>query len=72
LGRLVLPADLRHALGIRVGDVLTVDVEDGRLVMAKAQPACVFCGASSELRELAGKQACSRCVDALSGSDAAR
>ncbi len=72
LGRVVLPAELRHALGIREGDTLAIDVENDHLVMAKAQPACVFCGASADLRELAGKQACGRCVAALSGSDVAR
>ena len=72
LGRVVLPADLRHALNIREGDTLAVDAVEGRLVLTKAVPACVFCGASGDLRELAGKQACGPCVAVLSGSDAAR
>lgn len=70
LGRVVLPADLRHALGIREGDTLAIDAADGQLVMRKAEPSCVFCGSSAELRELAGKRVCAGCIAALSAADA--
>lgn len=72
LGRVVLPADLRHALGIREGDTLAIDVDGDHLVLAKARPACVFCGGGGELRELSGKQVCTPCVATLTGSDAVR
>jgi transcriptional pleiotropic regulator of transition state genes len=65
LGRVVLPADLRHALGIREGDVLDVGVEDGDLVLRRHDPMCVFCGARDALQEHAGKHACATCVNAL-------
>lgn len=66
LGRVVLPADLRHALGIREGDVLDVSVQDGHLLLSRHEPVCVFCGARDELREHAGRYACPACVNALS------
>jgi transcriptional pleiotropic regulator of transition state genes len=72
LGRVVLPADLRHALGIREGDTLAIDVDGDHLVLEKLRPACVFCGGGSELRELTGKQVCRECVAMLTGSDAGR
>jgi transcriptional pleiotropic regulator of transition state genes len=72
LGRVVLPADLRHALGIREGDTLAIDVSGSSLVMTKATPVCVFCGSAADLRELSGKQACVGCVSTLSAPDAAR
>lgn len=65
LGRVVLPADLRHALGIREGDVMDVAVEDGHLVLSRHEPRCVFCGARDRLTEHAGKYACAVCVSAL-------
>jgi AbrB family transcriptional regulator, transcriptional pleiotropic regulator of transition state genes len=65
LGRVVLPADLRHALGIREGDVLDVTVHDGHLVLTRHEPMCVFCGARDALREHAGRHACPACVTAL-------
>jgi transcriptional pleiotropic regulator of transition state genes len=39
LGRMVLPGDLREQLGIQEGDLLDVQVERGRLVLTKAEPA---------------------------------
>jgi transcriptional pleiotropic regulator of transition state genes len=65
LGRVVLPADLRHALGIREGDVLDVSVHDGKLVLTRHEPMCVFCGSRETLREHAGRHACEVCVSAL-------
>ena len=65
LGRVVLPADLRHALGIREGDVLDVTVHDGNLVLTRHEPMCVFCGARDTLRERGGRHACATCVSAL-------
>ena len=65
LGRVVLPADLRHSLGIREGDVLDVTVEDGHLVLSRHEPLCVFCGSRDGLKEHAGRHVCSRCVSAL-------
>ena len=65
LGRVVLPADLRHALGIREGDVLDISVQDGNLVLSRHEPTCVFCGARNDLREHAGRSACPACVSAL-------
>ncbi|MBM3670836.1 MAG: AbrB/MazE/SpoVT family DNA-binding domain-containing protein [Actinobacteria bacterium] len=65
LGRVVLPADLRHALGIREGDVLDVAVNDGQLVLSRHEPKCVFCGTRDDLRERSGRHACGACVSAL-------
>lgn len=36
-GRLVIPAPIRKALGLRRGDVLTARVEDERLVLEKRE-----------------------------------
>jgi transcriptional pleiotropic regulator of transition state genes len=65
LGRVVLPADLRHALDIREGDTLDVAIEEGHLVLSKHDPACVFCGTRAELVEHAGRHACATCVSQL-------
>ncbi len=65
LGRVVLPADLRHALGIREGDVLDVSVHDGNLVLSRHEPMCVFCGGRDDLRKHVGRSVCPACVSAL-------
>lgn len=36
-GRLVIPASLRRQLGIKPGDRLVAHIEDGRLVLEKAE-----------------------------------
>jgi AbrB family transcriptional regulator, transcriptional pleiotropic regulator of transition state genes len=65
LGRVVLPADLRHALGIREGDELDVGVDGSRLVLSKTVPGCVFCASRIELVEFSGKHVCRACLSAL-------
>ncbi|MGH8992236.1 MAG: AbrB/MazE/SpoVT family DNA-binding domain-containing protein [Acidimicrobiia bacterium] len=35
-GTITLPSEIRRALGLREGDVLTVSVQDGRIVLAPA------------------------------------
>jgi AbrB family transcriptional regulator, transcriptional pleiotropic regulator of transition state genes len=65
LGRVVLPADLRHSLGIREGDILDVSMEDGNLVLRRHVAVCVFCGTGDALREHSGKHACPQCINAL-------
>jgi AbrB family looped-hinge helix DNA binding protein len=36
-GRLVIPAELRHRLGLNAGDRLVAHIEEGRLVFEKAE-----------------------------------
>jgi AbrB family looped-hinge helix DNA binding protein len=36
-GRLVIPAELRHQLGLNTGDRLVAHIEEGRLVLEKAE-----------------------------------
>lgn len=35
-GTITLPSEIRRALGLREGDVLTVSVQDGRIVLSPA------------------------------------
>lgn len=68
LGRIVVPAELRRILEIRVGDLLDIRVEDGRVVLAKVEQACVFCSSVEALRPHHEKLVCGSCVDRLTGS----
>jgi transcriptional pleiotropic regulator of transition state genes len=65
LGRVVVPVELRRTLGLEVGDLLDIRVEQGRLVLAKLLPACVLCGSAERLRERHGRHVCLDCVEAL-------
>ncbi|MDQ1468513.1 MAG: AbrB family transcriptional regulator, transcriptional pleiotropic regulator of transition state [Actinomycetota bacterium] len=72
LGRIVVPAELRRILEIRVGDLLDIRVEDGHVVLAKVENDCVFCGAADSLHPYHEKLVCNSCVDRLVGSYGAR
>jgi transcriptional pleiotropic regulator of transition state genes len=67
LGRIVVPAELRRILEIRVGDLLDIRVEGGRVVLAKVEKACVFCGSPDSLRAYHEKRVCDSCVESLTG-----
>jgi len=65
LGRVVVPAELRKALGIRHGDLIETRLENGRVVIRKFEPDCTFCGGVVNLVELRDKHVCNECVRAL-------
>ena len=43
LGRIVLPVELRHTLGLEEKDPLEIFVEDNQIILKKYQPSCIFC-----------------------------
>ena len=44
LGRIVLPVEVRRAMGIQVGTELEILVENRRIVLEKMENCCIFCG----------------------------
>lgn len=66
LGRIVLPIELRKALDINEKtDSLEIYVEDGRIILEKLQPKCIFCGSTEGLKEFKGKKVCQKCVQEM-------
>lgn len=62
LGRVVIPAGIRHSLNIREGDALEVHVDGDRVILAKPTDQCVFCGGEEELVGFRGRSVCRPCV----------
>ncbi|MGH9027280.1 MAG: AbrB/MazE/SpoVT family DNA-binding domain-containing protein [Acidimicrobiia bacterium] len=62
LGRVVLPADVRRSFGIGEGDLVDISVDGHVIVLAKVEPGCVFCSATTELLELADRHVCRACA----------
>lgn len=62
LGRVVLPIELRRTLDIDIKDSLEIYVENGTIVLKKYEPACVFCGSTSDIKEFKGKNICAECT----------
>lgn len=70
LGRVVIPAGIRRALGIREGDPVEVTVEGERVVLAKPRDACVFCGREEDrLTGFRGRLVCRDCLASLGAVD---
>jgi transcriptional pleiotropic regulator of transition state genes len=63
VGRIVIPAELRAILGIKVKDPLEFFIEEKTIILIPYRPGCVFCGQMENLVEVYGKKVCSRCVE---------
>ena len=63
LGRIVLPKELRMTLNINEKDPLEIFVdEDGRIVLKKYEPACIFCNSMNEIAIFKGHSICKECM----------
>jgi len=65
LGRIVLPIELRRTLNIEVKDSLEIFVQGDTVVLAKYEPACVFCGGSKNVVSFKNKNVCQKCAAEL-------
>ena len=62
LGRVVLPIEIRRNLDIEERDLLEIYLEGDRIILQKAETACVFCGAKRGLTDFKEKCLCRDCV----------
>lgn len=65
LGRIVIPKEIRNALDIRPKDEIEIYIEDGNMIMKKAEPFCALCGNSADLSLFSGKYICGECLKKL-------
>lgn len=65
LGRLVIPKDIRLALGIDKENV-EFFMDGDKLIVTKWNAHCIFCGGTEELIEHKEKLICSACRNELS------
>lgn len=65
LGRIVLPIELRRTLDIAERDPLEIYVDGSSIILTKYQPACVFCGDSTDISTYKGKNICAACLKEL-------
>jgi len=61
LGRIVVPVELRRALGVRAGDALDATLEGSAIQLRKIEVSCVFCQATEDLSEHRDKLVCANC-----------
>ena len=65
LGRVVLPAELRHELNIAEQDTVEVQISGTSLVIQKYEQACVFCGSSQDILAYRNRSICQQCLHSL-------
>jgi len=66
LGRVVLPVEMRKALGIELGDLVMMSEETGQIVLEKVEQHCVFCRGTDQLRDYSRTLVCAVCVERVS------
>ena len=72
LGRVVVPSAIRKAVGLAEGDEVAVSLDGDRIVLERAQPRCVFCGADDETETFRDKAVCWSCMAAVRALDRER
>jgi transcriptional pleiotropic regulator of transition state genes len=62
LGRVVVPIELRRALGIKAGTMLIFQVSHEQIVITKHVDACRICGSKVDVVKIKGAPVCTTCV----------
>ncbi len=73
LGRLVLPIDLRKALGVQSGDSVEIflDGDNKRVILQKYNlpiPTCIFCGSQKDVISFKNQNVCKACMDEITAN----
>ena len=65
LGRIVIPSDIRNALGIQTNDMIEMTIVDGQLMLAKHQQTCQLCKSTEDLIRHKEFLICKKCLENL-------
>ena len=65
LGRIVLPIELRRVMGIDIKDPIEIFVDEGKIILKKYQPACMFCENANDIITFKDKKICRTCAKEL-------
>lgn len=65
LGRLVLPIEIRKQMDIKEKDSIEIFVDDGKIILKKYEPSCVFCNSIGDMVYYSGKLICRDCLAKL-------
>lgn len=63
-GGLTIPADIRRDLGIAAGSGFDISIADGRIVLEKHTPTCIFCGEYATKKH-AARDICEACARSI-------
>ena len=66
MGRVVIPKEIRAQLNVKNDqDSFEIYMENGRVVLQKYQPTCIFCDSLKQTVKYAGYHVCQECIDKL-------
>lgn len=66
LGRIVVPAETRNALNIKIGDPVEIFQDGNNIVLRKYAPGCIFCGIMQDkMISVGDKHVCEDCAKKL-------
>ena len=65
LGRLVLPVEIRNTMGIKTRDAIEIFVDEGKIILKKYEPACMFCENAVDVENYKGKLICRECLNEI-------
>lgn len=65
LGRVVLPEEIRNALGIAEGTSVRLTLDGGRVTLEKETPQCALCGSTENLHGHGESAVCEACVASI-------
>lgn len=65
LGRIVIPIEYRHTLGIETGDPVEITAENDRIILRPYTPSCIFCKSIEDTVDYHGKTVCRECLEEL-------
>jgi transcriptional pleiotropic regulator of transition state genes len=56
-------------MNINVGDEMEIFVENGRIVLEKFIPGCIFCGSEEKVSIFNDKYVCAACIEKMKQSE---
>ncbi|MCD7776543.1 MAG: AbrB/MazE/SpoVT family DNA-binding domain-containing protein [Firmicutes bacterium] len=65
LGRIVLPVETRHIMGLKAKDPVEIYLDDDKIVLKKYEPGCMFCGDVDNTVSFGGKLICKDCYERM-------
>ncbi|MBE6553445.1 MAG: AbrB family transcriptional regulator [Ruminococcaceae bacterium] len=65
LGRIVLPAEIRHSMDIQLRDTLEIFTDEDRIILQKYHPACIFCSNADDVVFFQDRRICKTCLEKI-------
>jgi len=65
LGRIVIPKEIRNALGINTKDLLEIHLDNTTIVLKKSENKCALCGSGEDLVPFNDRFVCTKCAESL-------